>query len=429
MRTIKIILSVFITLFVFNSCRDEFTEVFTANSPVYMTFENLRNAVKSTAPRNLVNPGKIYFKDGYIFVNEKLKGVHIIDNRQPQNPQKTAFIEIPGNVDIAIKDNILFADSYVDMVAIDISNISQPVEVSRVKDIFPYTTPELKNSDYPMAKIEKEKGVVIDWEIKQVRQKMEYNYYPYYSFAKYGMDYANSIQTLSSGTGYSANSVGIGGSMARFGIYKDYLYTVDNSKLVIFDIKNSKLPYSIGNQNIGWNIETMFIYDNHMFLGTQSGMQIMSLEVPTVPKYLGMFWHTTSCDPVVVDNGYAYITLRGGNLCGGSVNRLDVVQLSDNYINNKLIASYPMNGPYGLGIDKQILFLCDGSAGLKVFDVTDKLKIDRNQIAQFSNINTYDVIPMGGYLFMIGKDGFYQYDYKDLKNIRQISYIPVVKEK
>ena len=74
------------------------------------------------------------------------------------------------------------------------------------------------------------------------------------------------------------------------------------------------------------------------------------------------------------------------------------------------------------------LFICDGDAGLKVYNVADKYHIDDNQIASFPNINAYDVIPLGDYLFMIGDDGFYQYDYSDLQNIYQVSFIPVVAE-
>ena len=67
--------------------------------------------------------GKIYFKDHYIFVNEYQKGIHVIDNEDPRNPQIIKFIEIPGNVDMAIADDILYADSYVDLLSIDISDI------------------------------------------------------------------------------------------------------------------------------------------------------------------------------------------------------------------------------------------------------------------------------------------------------------------
>jgi len=131
----------------------------------------------------------------------------------------------------------------------------------------------------------------------------------------------------------------------------------------------------------------------NMFLGTQNGMLVYSLEVPTLPDYIGQFWHVTSCDPVVVSNGYAYITLRSGNNCGGTVNRLDVLELSENYNNNKLLASYPMVNPHGLGIDDPVLFICDGSAGLKVYDASDKLHIDDHMITSFPGIHAFDVIP------------------------------------
>jgi hypothetical protein len=406
---------------------DKYTEVFTANSPIYMTYEELREAVKVTAATDLVNPGKIYFKDGYIFVNEEMKGIHIIDNRNPRSPQILRFIEIPGNVDLAIKNNILYADSYIDMVAIDIADIANPKEVNRVKDVFPYMTPPPVDEKLRLASVDKEAGVVIDWEIKKVHQELEYRYYPNYfpyGKAEYAMD-------MNSGGGTSApaagSTFGVGGSMARFGLYDNYLYTVDNSTVYMFDVKDAANPMNIGKQNVGWDIETMFIYDGHMFFGTRSGMQIFSLKVPTVLNYVGSFWHVTSCDPVVISEGYAYITLRGGNVCGSNVNRLDVVKLSADYKTSTLEASYPMSGPYGLGIDNKTLFICDGDAGLKVYDVTDKRKIDDHQIARFPGIKTYDVIPFNNYLFMIGDDGFYQYDYSNLQNISQISYIPVKK--
>lgn len=418
------ILIVTVLLIGLNSCMDEYTEVFTANSPVYMSYEDLRSAVNMEPARELVNPGKIYFKDDYIFINEEFKGIHIIDNSDPQNPENIGFIAVPGNVDMAVKNNVLYADSYVDLVAIDISNVTASKEVNRVKDIFPYITPPPEKIEYRMAKVDEDKGVVIDWEIKKVRQDMEYHYYPEYSIfpTYYAMD---AVRYSNLNAGASGSTFGIGGSMARFGLYSDYLYAVDNANLYIFDVNNPESPNNIGKQNVGWDVETMFIYDGHMFLGTQSGMRIFSLQIATVPEYVSDFWHITSCDPVVISEGYAYVTLRGGNSCGNTVNRLDVIQLSADYKNNELLQSYPLNGPYGLGIDDQILFVCDGDAGLKVYDVADKKHIDEHQIASFANINTFDVIPVNNYLFMIGDDGFYQYDYSDLQNIHQVSFIPV----
>ncbi|MCD4772475.1 MAG: hypothetical protein K8R41_03715 [Bacteroidales bacterium] len=115
MKKTSIFLIVILTI-ALSSCKDKYIEIFVANSPIYMSYETLRESVKQTDARNLENPGKIYFKDNYIFVVEKMKGIHIINNSDPSNPENISFIEIPGNVDIAIKDAILYADSYIDMV-------------------------------------------------------------------------------------------------------------------------------------------------------------------------------------------------------------------------------------------------------------------------------------------------------------------------
>jgi len=426
MKTLRNIFLFTIITLLAASCKDEYTEEFTANKPVYMTYETLRSSVKYSEARELKNPGKIYFKDDLLYVNEEFEGVHVFSLANPQNPQNIGFIEIPGNVDIAIKNNTLYADSYVDLVAIDISDITNPHEVNRKEDVFPYTLPPY-DENYRIADVDETKGVVTGWEISRVRQEMEYHYYPIYY--GYRNDWMLMDAAYSNGGAVSQGSTfGVGGSMARFGLYNDYLYTVDHYNLYMFDVSTDASPNDIGKQNVGWDVETMFIYDGHMFFGTQSGMRIFSLEVPTVPTYVSDFWHVTSCDPVVVDNGYAYVTLRGGNTCGSTVNRLDVLQLSSDYTNTTLLASYPLHGPYGLGIDDEILFVCDGDAGLKVYNASDKLNINAHLISTFPGINAYDVIPVNGYLFMIGDDGFYLYDYSDLQNIHQLGFIPVVSD-
>jgi len=86
--------------------------------------------------------------------------------------------------------------------------------------------------------------------------------------------------------------------------------------------------------------------------------------------------------------------------------------------------SYQMTGPQGLGKDDDVLFVCDGDAGLKVFDASQP-DIQLPQLATFNTINAYDVIPVNGNLFLIGKDGFYQYDYSDLNNIALLSKIEI----
>ncbi|NQU51063.1 MAG: hypothetical protein HQ522_00845 [Bacteroidetes bacterium] len=430
----------------FSGCKDVIYENDLRNVPVYLSFEELRSSVTKIESQDLVNPGKIYFKDGYIFINEEMKGIHVIDNRNPENPTNISFIKILGNMDLAIKNNILYADSYVDLVAIDISDVNNPVEVKRINNVFPYTIPELKDGSYLMAELDEKKGVVVDWEIDYSRLKVERRSYPIYSRGWYqkgysnermNMDLATASYSSSSGSsgsnGFTSTSTqgasfGIGGSMARFGLNGDYLYTVDSKEFHIFDVKNDQNPILENEPGAGMDIETMFIHDDHMFLGTMSGMLVFSLNDPVNPTQINRYKHIRSCDPVVVQNHIAYVTLRGGNKCGQPVSALEILSLSLDYRNADLMHSYFMQEPYGLGIDDEILFVCDGKEGLLVYEASDLATIPQKKIAQFPDINAFDVIPFNDYLFMVGSDGFYQYDYSDLQNIHQISFIPVVKD-
>lgn len=426
MKQTKYIFSTLVIMLAFASaCTDKVFETFTANAPVYLSYTDLRSAVKMTTAREMNNPGKIYFKDNFIFINEKMKGVHVYDVSNPSSPQNKGFIEIPGNVDIAIKDNILYADSYIDLVSIDVSSFSAIKEVGRIEKIFPYTLPSY-DIKYPVARLDETKGVVTGWEVKSVRQELEQRYYPtYYRYESLTMDknYATGISSSSGGTG---TTYGVGGSMARFGLYKDFLYIVNQSSLLTFKLNSNSQVTLLNTGYVNWNAETIFITDNHLFLGTQNGLIVLSLEVPERPVQIGNFTHMTSCDPVVIKGDLAFITLKGGSTCrGGILNQLDVVKMSNSYTKFTLLKSYPMYGPQGLGIDGDLLFLCDGDAGLKVYNAADPLSI--LQIATFPSINAYDVIPMNKYLFMIGEKGFMLYDYSNIQNIKQIGFIPVVK--
>ena len=428
MKQTNFLFSALVFILAFTSaCTDKVYETFNANDPVYMSYEDLRSAVKMTEAREMNNPGKIYFKDQYIFINEKMIGVHVYDVSDPTNPQNKGFIEIPGNIDIAIKENILYADSYIDLVSIDVSSFSAIAEVGRVQKIFPYTLPKY-NEKLPLAKLDETKGVVVGWEEKNVKQEIEQRYYPTYNWK---LNAETDMAFYSSGGvgGVAGSTYGVGGSMARFGLYMDFLYIVNQNSLLTFKLKSNSEVTLLDTKPQGWNVETIFITDNHLFLGTQSGLIVQSLEVPERPTQIGSFTHVTSCDPVVIKGDLAFVTLKGGTTCrGGTLNQLDVVKMSDGYSKFTLLKSYQMYGPQGLGIDDDLLFICDGDAGLKIYNAADPLTITGHVVASFPSINAYDVIPMNNYLFLIGETGFLLYDYSNIQNIKQIGIIPVVKK-
>ncbi|MEA2105708.1 MAG: hypothetical protein U9P82_03175, partial [Bacteroidota bacterium] len=160
-KPIKLILLFSLLNILFIRCNDQIIEKYIANVPIYLSYEDFRNAIKTEPPQEIENPGKIYFYNNFLFINEYLKGIHVIDNSDPSSPQKQSFISIPGNVDIAIKNDILFADSYIDLISLDISDLENIKVVGRNKEIFPYVLPPY-NEDYRVDEVDFEKGIVVD---------------------------------------------------------------------------------------------------------------------------------------------------------------------------------------------------------------------------------------------------------------------------
>ncbi len=388
-------------------------------SPIYLSYAELRTPVMAVDPVDIGTTGKIYVKDSYIYVNELYDGIHVIDNTDPSSPQKIAFIPIPGNVDMAIKGTTLYADSYVDLVAVDIADVLNAVEVARIEDAFPYMTPSPWIAEDFVAGSQVEApderiGVVVGWE-QTGTERVPTNFI---------LDVVN--QNAADRAAAPTSATGTGGSMARFTIVDPFLYALHDSYIQLVRIDDPVNPSLWSTVDVGWGIETIFPYGDYLFIGSTTGMFIYDNTDPENPKQLSAFAHVTSCDPVVAQGDYAYVTLRAESFCGGGVNRLDILDISD-LTNPLMVESYAMQGPFGLGIDGATLFVCDGVAGLKVYDATDPMNIDL--IAFETSNETYDVILIPPLAIVVGPDGLDQYDYTDVATTGELvllSHLDVV---
>lgn len=213
----------------------------------------------------------------------------------------------------------------------------------------------------------------------------------------------------------SPSGTGQGGSMARFATVGDYLYVVDSRVLHTYDISNSADPVKIKDIELGVNIETIFPYQEKLFIGSQDGMHIYDISVPEEPVFLSTYWHVTSCDPVVVQDNLAYVTLRTDNSCTRGVNRLEIIDIS-NPLSPQMVSSFEMENPFGLGIDDTTLFVCEGNKGLKVLNVADPYDI--KTIGSFEDLHAFDVIPFHKNLILTGRTGVFQFDYSDLEKLK-----------
>ncbi len=432
--------------FLLQGCEDESTCTFTyvGYEPVYMSFEELRSAVRSETPQTVQIPGKIYVYKDYLLVGEVGEGIHIIDNSNPSAPIPLNFINIPGNVDMAIRNDVLYADSYIDLVAIDLTDPMNPREIHRVEDAFPYANVVLPQRlpaanpavsffvDPIMASgFDPSKGILIDMKETEITREMPEGCEtgnPQYLWTDDMVFMLESASAFRNNVNMapSQGNTGVGGSMARFTIAADFLYTVDDYALQLFSIQTPQTPQKSQRIEIGWGIETIFPYQDKLFIGSQTGMHIFDNSNPEKPSLMSSYEHIQSCDPVVVQGDLAYVTLRSGNLCRDGVNRLDVVSIANPYA-PKQVAEYRMQNPHGLGIDGANLFICEGEYGLKKFDATDPLAIANNLTLHVEGIHAYDVIPYNNVLIMTGNDGIHQYDYSNPEQIKLLSTIPVVR--
>ena len=382
----------------------EFVQVAT---PQLMSKTAFRSSVNVITPKTIEEPGKIYVYQDYIFVDDVDSGIHIIDNSDPKSPKAIKFIQIPGNEDISVKDNFLYADSATDLVVFDISDINNVSIIERLEDVFNvynYDIPlEAETVDY--GKFDFDEDIIVGWTLTTERRKKVDN----------TIDIAlDDGVVLNAG---AESTTGTGGSLARFQIVDNYLYTVGNYEMAIFNIQNLAERVLSNTQYAGWNIETMFQAEGYLYLGSTNGMYIYNLVNPSSPEFVSDFTHWEGCDPVVVDGDYAYLTLRGGNLCGQLESVLEVIDISDK-TNPTLAARYELENPYGLGIKDNMLYVCDGTAGLKLFE--RETSADLKLVNSLKDIQAKDVIPLEKSLIMIGGNTLYQYEYIE-NNIGLIS--------
>lgn len=429
MRITKSIPVLFISaIAALSSCADKHKVTRLMNVPVYQSKAELRSLAGVQAARELVNPGKIFFKDNRLFVTELGEGVHIIDNSDPANPVNISFLEIPGVMDVQMKNEFLYADSYMDLVVFDLSDVNNAQLVDTAEDVFIYNLP-VHDARYPRADVDENNGVVVAWTVELKTE--EFNEFDTWNV--WGEEVMTADMSLQSGDASFAttsfegasksgggNTFGKAGSMSRFMVKGNHLYVLDAWKLITLDIEDASNPEVQSEVVTPYFSETIFPIRNHLVLGTQNGIVFYDLDDMNTPEYVSEYQHVTSCDPVFVSGDHAYVTLRSGNSCWGWVNELHVVNIED-------ISApyeeriYPMVSPRGLSVDGENLFLCDGEAGLKIFDIENN--VDLTMTNNYIDFQANDVITYGDILMMIGEDGLVQYDYSDINNIQQISVI------
>lgn len=220
-----------------------------------------------------------------------------------------------------------------------------------------------------------------------------------------------------------SSDTGTAGSLARFTIAGNYLYTVELQQLKIFNISDEKQPAFVKQIYPGFDIETIFSKDDYLFLGSRWGVYIFDISNPESPEEISIYSHIYSCDPVVVSGNYAYSTLNSSGSCGRGLNQLDVIDISD-IENPTQVAEIEMESPKGLGVSGNLLFVCDN--GIKVYNISNP---ESPQYIKKEAVDAYDVIPVGNLLLIAAESGFYEYEFDTNGNLTFVSTLYTITKK
>jgi Uncharacterized conserved protein len=210
------------------------------------------------------------------------------------------------------------------------------------------------------------------------------------------------------------------GSTAAMISYENALYTLDNSTLKIFDISDGFNPILKDELRLEFP-ETLFIHNDHLYVGGFTGVSIWNLQDPLNPEEVGFYEHARNCDPVILEGTTGYVTLGGSHTCNSQTSRLEIVDFSTPEAPTK-IAEYPMTSPYGLAKTPDFLAVCEEQYGLTLLDVQDPFNIQR--LANYPGIQCFDAIFSANNLILTASDGIYQFEASD-QYLDELSVIPV----
>lgn len=158
------LLSLFSLSLILTSCQKEEAPLFSGmgKKPVYIPVEETRT-IKNTPQQPVEATGGIFLKDTLFFIAEQRKGIHVYNVTDPSHPFYLTFFSIPALGDFTVSGNRLYADSWRDLITLDISDIYAIIEIDRVEDVFtPLLYPSFYNGWFECP--DEANGAIVGWE-------------------------------------------------------------------------------------------------------------------------------------------------------------------------------------------------------------------------------------------------------------------------
>lgn len=401
-KSLPFLLVAMISLPLFNACKkDEFKRTIWVKKG--QSVQDVRASFSVEAPRDITHPAGVYRSGNLLFLLQENEGIGIMDITKPAAPVDKAFIKLLSNSHVVVKSNILIADNGVDLVSIDISDLNQIRLVNRIQNVF--TEKWLS---------EKDSSVFVGYEEKKISTFKSYN--PSDTIPPANRTTENN----------AALAIGKGGSETRFALNENYLYIARGNALTPVDLTQASNP--VVKEPVGYtgypDFETVYAYQGFLYVGTSDGVLILNNTIsPATPYFVSLAERTVKgCDPVVVQNNFMFSTVRTGTVC----NQFGQSALFIHDVTDKTAPRPEFNKileqPKGLGIDGNLLFICQGDKGMAVYNWDESSK-KLSYLYQKIDLYAFDVITGNNTLIVAADNGLYLYDYTDPNNIKRLSKV------
>ncbi len=317
----------------------------------------------------LSDPQSMYLHDSTLYVCDLYDGIHVYTARPGDALTYRTTIPLSGNAGVAVRNDIIYANSWESILAIR---------------VYP-------DNSYDTAAV--------------IHQGL--SYMPTYNDVEYSRGWG--CGTIEYDAQPVSGSPSQGSSYAVFGVIDTFLYYVDGYSIITMSIAQPQNPVVLSTTPVSWDLETLFPTERFLFVGAATGMYVMDrISNPTSPRYIGMFSHAQACDPVVVNDTVAFVTLRGGNTCGATHDAFLSVSVADATAPYLLDEVNPRT-PYGLAVRDTLVYVAKGYNGFALYSAASPSSLqivatwpsdiakdfiwyrDMLYVMTFGTVNAYDV--------------------------------------
>lgn len=400
-----VIFSVSALLILLGSCQSECSQTlyYTAHVPVYMQLGDIRSSYAVMPAKEIGEIGKIAEGNGTLFLLEEDKGIHVIDNSDPQNPVKVSFLNIISCLDIEAVDNLLYVVQATDLITFDVSDLNNITKLGTNLNVF--------NSNFL-----KKDSFVVDHELQEVVQVVEQSFSCSDMFVEAPIPEGSTRDAI------------VSVPFTQLHAKNNMLYSCDHGTLKVFGIDGSSNANFVSSQ-------TLFNFDQYNFItsGSRSlyvgaAVSINEFDIsanPGNPPIVRFYGVSLSCNRFTALDTFLFVPGFGGpkfGFCEPS-NDLSLFRINTTRLSQNTVGRFFMTAPQHVAVMDSLMVLSEGAVGMKLFDVRNPaaFNVTSRIISSIPNLHTTQSLLRKNLLISVGDDGVSQFDISNLPTIQPLS--------